>query len=399
MINYYYWFSCFAYCDRKKIEQTQCCNNILDNWDIVLYKEYNYQEGMLDVIIDMIKKLFEKVIKKIKDKISSSSSSRSSSNGRSSSESSSSSSRSSSSSGSSSDGSSGINFYDNEIYGINDILEDTLNMLIDFKNDIFEPTEITEIVDSFLKENLENIILGEKLNFKPLLYKFVYLYNFVILKNDEYKKIVVAFPGSSTYLELLDEVYSLYKGMKKLDIDEEEKDYFVMERYYDIFNTLEKDLFDNLASLTGINDPEYQIIFIGHSLGGAISTISSFYYIKKYYFNAKNILITFGQPKVGNENFAKELTNIMNNTIYRIARPYDIASLFPMKDTEYIVQYIKTIVLSSKFVIYVKNIAEGNFIEVFTSTKDFILNFDDFLEEYSYLFEVRNYEDYVYSQI
>ena len=38
--------------------------------------------------------------------------------------------------------------------------------------------------------------------------KIAYLYNFVILKNDEYKKIVVAFPGSSTYLQILDELYS-----------------------------------------------------------------------------------------------------------------------------------------------------------------------------------------------
>ena len=56
-------------------------------------------------------------------------------------------------------------------------------------------------------------------------------------------------------------------------------------------------------------DNDYQIIFVGHSLGGAIATISSFYYIKKYKFSAENILITFGQPRVGSETFAKELTN------------------------------------------------------------------------------------------
>ena len=96
-----------------------------------------------------------------------------------------------------------------------------------------------------------------------------------------------------------------------LDIPAKDKNkYFgVLDMYYTIFSKLEKDLFKILEAISGINDTNYQVVFTDHSLDGAIATISSFYYIKKYNFNSENILITFGQPKVGNEIFSKELTN------------------------------------------------------------------------------------------
>ena len=59
--------------------------------------------------------------------------------------------------------------------------------------------------------------------------------------------------------------------------------------------------------------------------------MSSFYYHKRHNFTAENILISYGQPKVGSETFSREFTDIMNNQIYRIARPNDIGTLFPNK--------------------------------------------------------------------
>ncbi len=50
--------------------------------------------------------------------------------------------------------------------------------------------------------------------------------------------------------------------------------------YINIFSKIETNLFNNWASLTGINDKDYQVIFIGHSIGGAISTLNSFYILK-----------------------------------------------------------------------------------------------------------------------
>jgi len=200
------------------------------------------------------------------------------------------------------------------------------NGTIDFK--------IEEILH-FNKSNIFKNIL-KKVDIKKLLYQFLYQYNFVILKNVDYKKIVVAFPGTSTFFELIDEF--VFQGKKELDIEVEGMYIDVMENYLNIFNLIKEDLFDNLASIIGINDNDYQVIFIGHSIGGAIATLSSFYYIKEYDFNAQNVLITFGQPKVGNENFAKEFTNLMDGRIYRIARPDDLGTLFPWTGVDFFFQ-------------------------------------------------------------
>ena len=60
MINYYYWFSCLSYCDDYKIEQQNCCNNILNKWDIVFHKEYSYDKNVLDLLIDIYLEVIDK---------------------------------------------------------------------------------------------------------------------------------------------------------------------------------------------------------------------------------------------------------------------------------------------------------------------------------------------------
>ena len=57
MINYYYWFTCLSYCSEIKIDRKECCGNILDKWEIVFNKEYNYKKSFVDIIIDIIKKI------------------------------------------------------------------------------------------------------------------------------------------------------------------------------------------------------------------------------------------------------------------------------------------------------------------------------------------------------
>ena len=49
MINYYYWFACFSYCDDDIISQNRCCNNILEKWDLVFHKEYGYENDFKEL--------------------------------------------------------------------------------------------------------------------------------------------------------------------------------------------------------------------------------------------------------------------------------------------------------------------------------------------------------------
>ena len=170
--------------------------------------------------------------------------------------------------------------------------------------------------------------------------------------------------------------------MVQLPIYEKNKVYRVIEMYYDLFTSLENDLFENLRKIPELNyNKDYQVIFIGHSLGGAIATISSFYYIKKYKFEAENILITFGQPKVGNEHFAKELTDNLIQ-IYRIARPRDIATLFPFKEVDLIFQTLKIAKFFIGLSTFILNFISGNILAAYISMFTFFRDSYDDISEY-----------------
>jgi hypothetical protein len=110
------------------------------------------------------------------------------------------------------------------------------------------------------------------------LMNFIYQYNFVILKNDNYKKIIVAFPGITYYIQIIEEI--IHSGMVEIPINYDNKYFNVLEMYYKIFTIIEKDLFENLESLHEINDENYQVVFVGDSLGGVIATISSLIILK-----------------------------------------------------------------------------------------------------------------------
>ena len=258
MINYYYYFSCFSYCDAKTINNKECCPDILKTWELIYSKEYEFDVSIEDFIINLFSIIDSKIQYKSETSLSS------------------------------------------DLEALKKFIE---------KIDIM-PEAFTYVDIAF---SLASTIL--------------YQYNFAILKSSKYKKIVVSFPGITTFLQIIDEIIN--SGMFEI-LPFDSLEYFsVLEMFYKTFDRIQEDLFENLKALPEINQQEYQVIFTGHSLGGAVATISSFYYLKKYNFISENILITFGQPRVGSEKFAKYLTNNLKQ-IYRIARPSDIETLFPL---------------------------------------------------------------------
>lgn len=103
---------------------------------------------------------------------------------------------------------------------------------------------------------------------------------------------------------------------------------------------------------------------------------------------------------VGSETFAKEFTNIMNNKIYRIARPNDFGTQFPfITGIDFIIKFARIIVMAVKFKDFIESLAFGNYIGAGLSAYFFILNIRSFMEENSFLFQNRDYEDTIYSQI
>lgn len=150
-------------------------------------------------------------------------------------------------------------------------------------------------------------------------------YNFAILKHDEYKKIIMTFPGTRGKYQFIQEV--LQSNGVPLDGDKKEK---IMNYFKQVWVLIKSIIGEKLKTLYS-KYPEYQYIFTGHSLGAAIATIAALDSVK--YENLKRtenspVLITYGQPRTGNDIFANQVMNHIP-IIYRVVRQGDFIATYP----------------------------------------------------------------------
>ena len=155
-----------------------------------------------------------------------------------------------------------------------------------------------------------------------------YEYNFVLFRNDKYKKYIIAFPGTrDLILELLTEAVNS-KLVNYNDIDNGIK---VVNYFHKVMQELKGVIFtsDVLSDIDA--HPGYQFISVGHSLGGAVAALVLYDAVNTKYIDPKNnepVLITFGQPRTGNENFVLDFNSKIKNVL-RVVRKGDIVTSVP----------------------------------------------------------------------
>jgi hypothetical protein len=128
----------------------------------------------------------------------------------------------------------------------------------------------------------------------------------VLVCNHESERLIVAFRGTSSRDDVLTDL-SISRTELPLARLSESKYPLVHSGFHEQFFSVNKELEKDIEE----ND---EIIFCGHSLGGALATIGSLYY--SFLYPDKDIsCVTFGSPRVGDSRFAELFDERISNSI------------------------------------------------------------------------------------
>ena len=105
------------------------------------------------------------------------------------------------------------------------------------------------------------------------------------------------------------------------------KNILVHQGFYNQFNSIFDKMDNNINHYVNSKNNDKELIFIGHSLGGALATLGACYYSIKYP-KIKTSCVTFGSPRVGNNEFAK-LFNKNVTESYRFVNDNDPVPCLP----------------------------------------------------------------------
>ena len=156
-----------------------------------------------------------------------------------------------------------------------------------------------------------------------------YNYNYVLWRNDKYKKYIMAFPGTRN---IITELVSEIVNSKLVNYNEEEDNGIKVVSYFknvafELINTIfTQNILDDIK-----DHPTYQFISIGHSLGASVASLVLYEAVNKDYIDTKlndPVLIAFGMPRTGNENFVLDFTSKIKN-IFRVVMDGDIVVDIP----------------------------------------------------------------------
>lgn len=138
--------------------------------------------------------------------------------------------------------------------------------------------------------------------------------------------LIIAFKGTTTCREAMVDI-----NIGKIDLGKFGK---VHRGIYEYFTEVHRDQISEI-----LNDTSYSnIVFTGHSLGGAIATIAASYFGGEYH--DKNMYcVSFGAPRVGNWRFVKTFHKRVYKS-FRFENRNDIVTNFPPKIFSY--KHVKT---------------------------------------------------------
>lgn len=159
----------------------------------------------------------------------------------------------------------------------------------------YKPKEEIECIykDKRPYNKQDNACVFNTLKVCPILYKSEDDCEVLVCKH-ETEKLIIAFRGTSSREDVLTDLTITRDKLPLVNVKEDEWP-LVHSGFLDQFFSVYKNLDDSVKE-------NNQIVFCGHSLGGALATIGSLYY--SYQYPDKDIAcVTFGSPRVGDDRF------------------------------------------------------------------------------------------------
>ncbi|VDN59761.1 unnamed protein product [Dracunculus medinensis] len=139
------------------------------------------------------------------------------------------------------------------------------------------------------------------------------------------KAIILAFRGSTSVLQVVEEINEVAFSATVPFIGGGNVGRYFNDAFMDIWNDSMKDDFINLT----MEYPNHFIWVTGHSLGGAIASLTAGAIVAEKLCDANRIrMVTFGQPRTGDYNFAsRQDQNIPYS--FRVTHAADIVPHIP----------------------------------------------------------------------
>ncbi|CAI2376663.1 unnamed protein product [Moneuplotes crassus] len=149
----------------------------------------------------------------------------------------------------------------------------------------------------------------------------------VIMRKDQDKMLYVAFSGTKNIGQLAQEILQSY-GIE-YDIHPEVKDAQVMKYFYSKYvEDFRDDFLEEIKKALKLN-PGYDVVFTGHSLGGAMAVQALADFMLLGLGEGRKVYgYTFGQPRVGNHQFMDSFIDKVEG-FYRVVHNKDLVAHIP----------------------------------------------------------------------
>lgn len=126
----------------------------------------------------------------------------------------------------------------------------------------------------------------------------------VCMYQKDQRKIIVAFRGTSSVADVLTDLWVLKERFPFQRHDS--KDFYVHKGFLTQYKSLRDQVFGYVKDIQSRFKDTQGILFTGHSLGGALSTLAAADFHMNQTLHVKNI--NFGSPRLGNHAFCSYVT-------------------------------------------------------------------------------------------